>query len=239
MRTARLLRPLLLSVVLPPLLAMPAFSRPEPPERPRGFLGITLEPVSDAVRSALAMEEGRGVLVGTVVEGSAAEEAGMASGDVILSMDRRPVRGPRELIRTVAAHAPGDRLDLEVWRQGRVLRLGVHLMRRPEGRPGGSEPPRKTRAADGDRLGITAVGLTDQLADYFVAPGGVLITSISPGSAAEVAGLLAGDVIVAVGDSEILAPAQLQQLLGSHDAATVLLAIVRQGNDIFVEAALE
>lgn len=237
MRPARALVPALLLLLLAPSSALVGS---EPPGAPRGFLGVSLEPVSDAVRSALALEEGVGVLVGTVVEGSAAEEAGMIPGDVILSVDDRPLRGPGELVRTVAGHRPGDTLELEIWRQGQVLDLAASLMERLEARGGrGPERSRPAAAAGGNRLGISGVGLTDQLADYFVAPGGVLIARIAEGSAGEVAGLLAGDIIVSVDESEISAPGQLDRLLAAQTGPTALLAIVRDGNDIFIEAALD
>lgn len=234
MRSRRQASRLLLLLLL--LAGVPA-SHGAGPEPPRGFLGIRLEPVSDAVRAALALEEGAGVMVGAVIEGSAAEEAGLTPGDVILTLDGRPVRGPRELVHTVAGRAPGDSLDLEIWREGQVVRGAVMLMTRPDGR---AEPGvRRAVAAEGNRLGITGVNLTDQLADYFVAPGGVLVARVAEGSAAEVAGLLAGDVIVSVDEAEISGPAELDQRLAGAAGPTVLLAVVRDGNDIFIEAALD
>ncbi|MGD8374929.1 MAG: PDZ domain-containing protein [Acidobacteriota bacterium] len=226
-------RPLLLLLLL---AAVPASHGAEA-EASRGFLGIRLEPVSDAVRAALALEEGAGVMVGAVIEGSAAEEAGLTPGDVILALDGRPVRGPRELMRTVSGCAPGDSLDLEIWREGQVVRGAVMLMARPDGR--GRSGSRRAVTAEGNRLGITGVHLTDQLADYFVAPGGVLVARVAEGSAGEVAGLLAGDVIVSVDEAEISGPSELDQRLTSAAGPTVLLAIVRDGNDIFIEAALD
>ena len=203
---------------------------------PGGFLGISLEPVSGAVRAALALEEGRGVLVRRVVPGSAAEEAGLAEGDVILEVAGRPVRGPRELSRTVSALSPGDALPMKVWRSGQQLALQAFLMERPDNRRrGGTSQPR----TDLGRLGLQLVPLTDQLSSYFGAPGGTLVTRVEPGSTGAIAGLAAGDVIVAAGEVEILNGQHLLQVLASRDEPAVLLAVVRNGNDIYLRVALE
>jgi serine protease Do len=204
-------------------------------EPPRGFLGISLEPVSAAMRVALALEEGRGVLVRRVVPGSAAEEAGLAEGDVILELEGRPMRGPRELSRAVGALGPGDSLDMKVWRGGQQLSLQAFLMARPEGTNSARPQPR----ADLGRLGLVLAPLTDQLSRYFDAPGGALVTRVEPGSAGEIAGLAAGDVIVAAGEVEILSGRHLHQVLTSWDELAVLLAVVRNGNDIYLRVSLE
>jgi serine protease Do len=189
------------------------------------------------MRAALALEEGRGVLVRRVVPGSAAEEAGLLEGDVIVELEGRPVRGPRELARTVGRVIPGEPLNLRVWRGGQILSLQAHLMERPDG---SRRQVAATTARNGrDRLGLSFTSLTDQLSDYFGAPGGVLVTRVEEGRAGEVAGLLAGDIIVAVGESEVRSPEQLVQILASWEDPAVLLAVVRNGNDIYVRAALE
>jgi serine protease Do len=212
---------------------------PAPAEQtagPQGFLGVSLEQVSTAMRAALALEEGRGVLVRRVVPGSAAEEAGLAAGDVIVQLQGRPVRGPRELARTVGSIVPGEALDLEVWRGGQLLALQAVLMERPDG----AQQPKAARQDNRpDRLGLSLMPLTDQLSAYFGAPGGILVSRVEQGRAGEIAGLQAGDIIVATGETEIRSPQQLAQILARSKEPTVLLAVVRNGNDIYIRVALE
>ena len=81
--------------------------------------------------------------------------------------------------------------------------------------------------------------LTDQLSVYFGAPGGILVSRVEEGRAGEIAGVQAGDIIVASGETEIRSPQQLVQLLANSEEAAVLLAVVRNGNDIYLRVALE
>ena len=234
MRPVRPFSPILFAITVL-ALAAPSIAQ-EDPEPLHGFLGISLEKVSDAVRSALALEEGAGVMVGRVVEGAAAEEAGLVEGDVIVSIDDRPLRGPGELMATIAGHAPGDSIRLEVWRQGQAHLLEAYLGERPQNRSRGNEGT--VRNVAGNPLGLTPLPLTDQLADYFIAPGGVLVAQVAKGSVAAIAGLLAGDVIVSIDDQEVRNPGELASLLARVDGPTVLLAVVRNGADIYLRVAL-
>jgi serine protease Do len=133
---------------------------------------------------------------------------------------------------------PGEPLELKVWRGGRVLSLQAFLMERPEG-----SRRRRARAVSqggsGAPLGLSLAPLTDQLSEYFDAPGGVLVTRVEEGRAAAIAGVLAGDVIVAVDEVEVRTVEQLQGALAGSEEPAVLLAVVRNGNDIFIQAALD
>jgi S1-C subfamily serine protease len=164
------------------------------PTRPRGFLGVSLEEVSSAMRAALALEEGRGVMVRRVVPGSAAEEAGLAEGDVIVELEGRPVRGPRELAGTVSRVLPGESLDMTVWRDGHLRGLRAFLMERPADLR--TQAARARRGGGGNRLGLSLMPLTDQLSAYFDAPGGILVSRVEDGRAGAIAGMQAGDIIV-------------------------------------------
>jgi len=216
------------------LLAVPSTLSAEDPAPPRGFLGVSLDAVSEHVRAALALEEGVGVLIRKIVPGGAAEEAGLQEGDVVVAAQGRPVRGPRDLVHAVGELEPADVLSLELWRHGRVLRLDAVLQESPEQM---TPPPAAAPAADG--LGLTLLPLTDQLAEYFTASGGVLVAAVGAGSPAEVAGLLAGDVVVAVDGREVEGAQQLRALLMAAEGPTVLLGVIRNGADISIRTALD
>ena len=241
MRHRPRLRPTAIILVLLTVAATGAAgAQPSPAETVlRAFLGVTLEPLSDPVRAALALEPGAGVMIRSVLEKSAAEEGGLQAGDVLLAVGGRDVRGPRDVMTLIGSRPPGDPMTLEVWRRGRVVHLGVVLQARPAvtGRPdrGRTRQPK----TDGNRLGIQLAALNAQLADYFIAPGGALVTWVTEGSPGAVAGLMAGDVIVAVDNVEAGSPRHVKGLLAASEKPTVLLGIVRNGTDIYIRAALE
>lgn len=85
----------------------------------------------------------------------------------------------------------------------------------------------------GPRLGVQLESLSDQLAEYFGVGerGGVLVSSVQEGSAAEAAGLQAGDVIVAFGDEEIGDIGELMEAVHAAEAGPVTVTVVRRGEE--------
>jgi serine protease Do len=100
----------------------------------RGWLGVSIRPVTPEVAERAGLPEPRGAVVEQVVEGSPAERAGVRRGDIIASVDNQPVAGPPELTRRVAGTAPGTPVELGVVRDGRRQTIRVELGRFPEQR---------------------------------------------------------------------------------------------------------
>jgi serine protease Do len=90
------------------------------------FLGVEYQMVSE--RSAILNEVPQGAYVTGVVDGSAASAAGVQEGDIITKFDGREVRDNEEgLSELIGSKKPGDRVDLEVWREGDTIQLQVTL----------------------------------------------------------------------------------------------------------------
>src|SRR6202000_3474619 len=82
----------------------------------RGFLGISLQTLSDELAKEFKIEDGAGALVNSVSPKSPAEKAGLREGDVFVDLNGKKVEGPRELQLMVAAMAPGTKVDVKVIR---------------------------------------------------------------------------------------------------------------------------
>lgn len=93
----------------------------------RGYLGVTINPIDAALARRFGLDRIAGVHLREVSPGSAAAEAGLEAGDVVLSINGREVDEPNELQRAVAIHRPGDRLRLEVWRDKAMRVFFVEL----------------------------------------------------------------------------------------------------------------
>src|ERR1044071_7496023 len=101
-------------------------------ELPRkGFAGVQVGPVPEDVRARLKLTTAQGLLVIRVVAGSAAAEAGVADGDVILEAGGSPVGSPAEYVAVVGRLNGGDRLPPTVLRDGRGLPVAPPLKPRP------------------------------------------------------------------------------------------------------------
>jgi len=94
----------------------------------RNWLGVSVQEMTPALREILGVAAGTGVIIIAVDEDSPALSAGLELGDVILACGGRTVRGPGELMTTVASASPGARLRLEILRNGETLEIPVTLM---------------------------------------------------------------------------------------------------------------
>lgn len=168
-------------------------------------LGLQGRAVNRAVAEALGLARGRGVLVDDVTAGGLAAAAGLRPGDVILSLDGQELRAVGELAH-VLDRRQAEVLRAEVWREGALIEIALDLQVAPP-------PLRLARAEAGARArGVLRVEAYD-LAGLGVAlvDGRTEIAALTPASPAYMAGLNAGDRIVAVNGQQIGAMA-LRQL---------------------------
>jgi serine protease Do len=222
--------------------------------RPR--LGVSIADVNSDKARELKLPGEYGALVKEVEPDTPAAKAGFEANDVILEFDGERVRSAAELRRLTQDTPPGRSVAVKVSRGGQTRNLSVKLEAAsseemfPE-----MEMPRVEIPeihvpefnfeffGAGPRLGISAQELTSQLAQYFgVAQGkGVLVEQVESGSAAEKAGLKAGDCIVRVGEAKVESVADLHRALGerSSEKHEVTLTIVRDRREQALKVELE
>ncbi len=245
-------------VVAPEPPAPPA--TPEPPQdvfqfngERQAWLGVTLSDVTADKASDLKLPGDYGALVDGVSDNSPAAQAGLKKGDVILRFDGERVRSVAELRRMIRETPTGRTVSLEISRDGQTRMLSAMLGPRKEQSFSFNMPDVHIPSMDlrhfnlmfpfGPTLGISGEDLTKQLAQYFgVKEGkGVLVTEVVEGSAAEKAGLKAGDVIVRVGDKLVDSVPELREALPRDFEGTkkVTLTIVRDRREQTLTAELQ
>ena len=252
----------------PPTPPSPRAPRPPlPPDRRMLMLEGRGSQIGVVVRDGAA--DAPGVHVDAVDADSPAERAGVRAGDVITEFDGERVRSARQFTRLVQETAPGQRVSLSVQRAGQRQALQVtpedrvtswapnidadeirrEVERSLEGlrdlphmidAPGfrfRMESPTGPRG----RLGVQVERLTPQLEAYFgAAEGGVLVAEVTQGSAAEKAGLKAGDVITAVNGTSVRDAGDLvEELREAGAGAQVEVRVVRDRATITLKATLE
>jgi predicted metalloprotease with PDZ domain len=235
-------------------------------ENDHGWLGISLQQLTPSLREAMDISSDAGVLITEVVEDSPAEKAGLKMGDVILEFDGQTVSSPRRLTRLVRGTEPETEVTLQVLRKGQEKKVRVTLGKMNPGKQFkmricgdddednpmmdldenalllGLPPFQGMWNSSGLWLGIKPVGLTDQLAGFLhVKDGsGVLIAEVLEDSPAEKAGLLAGDVIVALDGERIEDTMELREEIGDHqEGDEVSVAVIRDGKEKSLQATLE
>lgn len=218
-------------------------------------LGVHVSDVGAEKARELKLAEEYGALIEKVDEDSPAAKAGLQANDVILSFAGERVRSVQQLRRLVRETPPGRSVSMEVSRDGQRRTLQVtpeahdFEMRLPEIHIPRIEVPRLELPeintwviGRGPRLGISGDELTPQLAAYFgVKQGkGILVREVLAASAADKAGLKAGDVIVAVDAKPVATISELRHALGdTEEDGETTLTIVRDRREQTLKVTLE
>jgi serine protease Do len=207
-----------------------------------------------------------GVLITEVTQGSAAEQGGIRTGDIVVEFDGERVRSARQFTRLVQESVAGRPVAVTVLRDGqrqtltvspedadRIRRLHEEVRDmaeslrgyrmtppRPPAPPSPPPAPRTPREVPDfetfiwrgtTTLGLTISDLTPQLAEYFGAGEGVLVTSVAEGTVAARAGLKAGDVVTAFNGATVTRPAELRrEIQRARPGAEFTVDVVRDRN---------
>ena len=240
-------------------VAAQAAAAPAPPEPVRAlalgrmggsYLGVGVAEVTSERARALNLREEHGVEVTRVEDDSPASKAGLKTGDVVTEYNGQRVEGVEQFMRLVRETPSGREAKLTVSRQGSIQNVPVRVGTRklpqlarmpavemPDIAIRGLDLPRAYMSWRSSSLGIDAEGLDPQLATYFGVKEGVLIRSVMKGSAAERAGLKAGDVIVKVDDTKVATPREITSAMRSKKSLS--LSVVRDKREMTISVAPE
>ncbi len=180
----------------------------------RGVLGVQLYSVNSDIAKEFGLSETTGALVAGVVQGSAADRAGIKTGDIITALNGVTMKSSGELRNAIGMLHVGDKVELGILRDGKPRKLTALIAERSE--------VESASAADISR-GLDGAVLAD-------APdgGGVLVNKVQEASAAAQAGIRANDVIVGVGRTPV---SDLKSFREAVKGASVLVLKIRRGGD--------
>ena len=189
----------------------------------RGWLGVVIQDVNAEMAEALGMREARGALVANVAKGSPAEAGGVQVGDVIVGFDGIPVGKASELSLAVARTPVGKAVDVAVVRNGRRVTARVQI-----GRMGEDEAV--VEVEDGSDLGLTVREMPRESSGSRRTrePEGVVVTDVESGSAADRAGIRAGDVILEIDRKRIGGLKDFRRIVGELARGSGILFLIRR-----------
>src|SRR6267378_2042371 len=199
----------------------------------RGYLGVSVGPVTPELAQQFKVPDTSGALVEDVTKGGPADRAGLKAGDVIRKFDGRIVNGSDELLAMVANTNPGSIVMLDILRNGQPLALRATLEQRPA-ELGYTGTPRKT-PAEGPLRGLAVQNITPSIRKQLeLAPDvhGVVVSNVDPGSPAA-QHLEQGDVIVSVNHHPVNSVAEFNNM-AAEVRGQALLRIYHQGQALFV-----
>jgi len=197
-------------------------------------LGVEVQTLDQSLADSFKMKAPNGALVAKVEPNSAAAQAGLKVGDVILEFNGNPIVDAGQLSARVGGVAPGDKVSLKVWRDGRETTMNATV---------GSAAPVEVADADAGganaspqaRLGLAVRPLNPDERQQAGVSGGLIVEDVQ-GHAAE-AGIQPGDVVLSVDGTPVQSVAQLRKMVQEHDKQVALL-IQRGNNRLFVPVTL-
>jgi serine protease Do len=217
----------------------------------RSYLGIGVYDLTEERAKALGLREVQGAEVTSVTEDSPAAKAGVKQGDVILEYNGQRVEGFAQFVRMVQETPPGHKAEMQIWRNGTRQSISATIGSRQErsfvfAMPNAPFPPEPPMIPDTPHdmfawrstlLGVELEGLNSQLAEFFGVKDGVLVRSVTRGSAAETAGLKAGDVITKIEGQVVSTPRNVTPLL-RKSGKNVNLTVMRNHKEITLNVKL-
>ncbi len=221
-------------------------------ETRRGWLGVRIQEVDDAIAESMNLGRVRGALVAGIDDKGPAKPAGIQTGDVIIRFDGREVRNSTELPRIVAQTPVGKAVPVVIVRNGKEETRQVTLGRLEDGerqasaRPDNPQPSATPQAATRRVLGMELQALNaDARRRFNVKEGvrGVVVNRVEPESNAATKRIQAGDVIVEVGQEPVNTIAEVadrvEKLKRDGRRSALLLVANAQGELRFVAVTID
>ena len=217
----------------------------------RGWLGIRIQEVTPEIAESLGMGRARGAMVASVIEDSPAEKAKLEPGDVILRFGDTEIGKVRQLSRTVAETAVGEKVSLEIWRKGKKQKVKVEIALMEEAKTVEADdaPSEKEDASEhAEVLGLSLALINAETRGSFNLSAdvkGVVIVEVDENSEAVEKGVRPGDVIVLVGQDheKVKLPADVVAKVEQAEKAGqkfFLLQIARGGDQLlFITLRIE
>lgn len=205
----------------------------------RGWLGVSMQPLTENLAKAVGRKGTDGVLVSEVQSDSPAAKAGLKQGDVVTTFNSQPIRDARDLATQVAGVKAGDSAKLGIWRDGKERTISVTV---------GAQPADQTALNDASnedgKVGLALAPLTPELRNRLgieTGAKGVVVTEVASDSKAEDSGVQPGDIIVDVAGRKVATPAQAVEAIKAaqheHKEAVTLL-VMRNGTTYYLALQL-
>ena len=197
-------------------------------------LGVTIQQVNQALADSFKLPNPEGALVAQVTPGSAAAKAGLKPGDVILKANGQTIVDSGDLPASIALAKPGEKLQMQVWRNGKAEDLTATL----QAISGSDEAVAQAGSSDSsNKLGLALRPLQPQerREAHVTGPGGLLVEDAEGAAAA--AGVQSGDVVLAINGQPATSVEQMRAVLAKSGKSVALL-IERDGQQLFVPVPL-
>ena len=193
----------------------------------RGLLGVIISDLSEDVAEQLGLDIDKGALIQEVSPDSAAEDAGLEPGDVIVKVDGKDIESVNDLRNAIGLKRSGERVKIAIIRNNREILKNAKL---------GEMAVEQTVQADEINSLLAGAELSDYVEEsdsMFGQSKGVIILSIETNSNADRARLKAGDIIWAVGNMEVENLEEFKSV--TQDRDILILRVKRNGRQLIIQ----
>ena len=198
----------------------------------RSFLGIYMQDINEEIYEAMDLDSMQGAIIGEIVAGSPAEEAGLEASDIIVGFENKTINNGSELKNLISNTKPGSKVKLNILRSGNKKDVYVILRERQE-----------DSLALGDNykskdFGLVVSNISKDLIDKFdISPeksnqselAGVIITELSPKEIADKAGFKVGDLITRIGQKKVSNIKDFEEEINAYEDGKRILVLVKRG----------
>ena len=201
----------------------------------RSFLGIYMQDINEEIYEAMDLDSMQGAIIGEIVAGSPAEEAGLEASDIIIGFENKTINNGSELKNLISNTKPGSKVKLNILRSGNKKDVYVILRERQE-----------DSLALGDNykskdFGLVVSNISKDLIDKFDISleksnrsdqselTGVIITELSPKEIADKAGFKVGDLITRIGQKKVSNIKDFEQEINAYEQGKRILVLVKRG----------
>jgi serine protease Do len=198
----------------------------------RGRIGVTIQELTRELADSFGLSKTKGALISSVEKNAPADKAGIEASDVILKFDGKPVESSGDLPRMVAATKPGSKVAVELWRKGESKLVSVVVAEMPGDEQLASAPNRKPSDNEArmiSRLGIVVSELNKEQQEATQLAGGLVVDEVL-GGAAQAAGLQQGDILLKIGNTQILSLAQFKGIIKRVGPGRNVALLIKRGD---------
>ncbi|MEN6468001.1 MAG: DegQ family serine endoprotease [Smithella sp.] len=197
----------------------------------RGWLGISVQDISDNIAKNLNHKNKSGALVSDVFKGDPADKAGIRVGDIITEINGKPVKNTHELLLTIASLHVGQKMNIKAIRDGREMTFQVIVAERKDNVAAAAERSEK------GHFGIAAQEISQEMARQLgISREGVIITEVQAGSPADEVGLQPQDIIVQVNRVKISSMKDFNREITKAAAKKSVTLLIKRGRSSFFVA---
>ncbi|CAN5566522.1 DegQ family serine endoprotease [soil metagenome] len=194
----------------------------------RGRIGVQIDQVTKEVAESIGLGKPMGALVRSVEPTGPAEKAGLEAGDIITRFDGKAIDKAGDLPRIVGDTKPGLKAPLQVYRRGNYRDLSVTVAELEAEQPKPiAQVETKPAPTAVTALGLGVSELTDAQKREMKIKGGVKVETVE--GAADRAGLLVGDIILSIDNTEVTSSKQFEGVAAKLDMTKPVSILVRRG----------